>query len=291
MKNYWILGLALAVFFGCQQKQASQSDETTEEQASDEVIPLNWRLASQAYTFKEFTFAETLDKLDSLGVKYVEAYRGQQIGGGYEGTTHFSMDAATRQVLKKMLADKGIIMVNYGVVRASDEAEWRSIFEFAKDMGIETLTAEPEPEHFEFLAPMTEEYGINLAIHNHPEPSRYWHPDSVLMIIEKYDNDRIGACADVGHWIRSGLNPIESLQALEGNIISLHFKDLNEMTREAHDVPWGQGVGNAKGMLEELKRQRFEGVFSIEYEHNWLNSMPEVKQCVDFFNETQAQLM
>lgn len=290
MKNYWTLILALAMLASCKQKQETAANAEVEE-APVENVQLNWRLASQAYTFKEFTFAETLDKLDSLGVKYVEAYRGQPIGGGYEGTTHYSMDADTRQVIKKMLADKGITLVNYGVVRAKDEAEWRTIFEFAKDMGIETLTVEPEPAHFEFLSPMTEEYGINLAIHNHPKPSQYWHPDSVLMIVEKYDNSRIGACADVGHWVRSGLDPIESLQALEGKIISLHFKDLNEMAREAHDVPWGQGVGDAKGMLEELHRQRFEGVFSIEYEYNWLNSMPEVQQCVDFFNETQAQLM
>lgn len=290
MKKYLILILALAVLVSCKQKQETEANAEVEE-TSAEKVQLNWRLASQAYTFKEFTFAETLDKLDSLGVKFVEAYRGQQIGGGYEGTTHYSMDTETREVIKKMLADKGITLVNYGVVRAADEEEWRTIFKFAREMGIETLTVEPEPEHFEFLAPMTEEFDVNLAIHNHPQPSRYWHPDSVLMIIDQYDNGRIGACADVGHWVRSGLNPIESLQALEGKIISLHFKDLNEMAREAHDVPWGQGVGNAKGMLEELRKQRFEGVFSIEYEHNWLNSMPEVQQCVDFFNETQAKLM
>jgi len=290
MKKYWILAFAVTIMFSCKQKQETENKEEAEE-APAENVQLNWRLASQAYTFKEFTFAETLDKLDSLGVKYVEAYRGQQLGGGYEGTTHYSMDAETQAIMKKMLADKGITLVNYGVVRGEDEAEWRTIFEFAKEMGIETLTVEPEPAQFEFLAPMTEEYGVNLAIHNHPQPSRYWHPDSVLMVVDKYDNDRIGACADVGHWVRSGIDPIEGLQALEGKIISLHFKDLNEMAKEAHDVPWGTGVSDAAGMLEELKRQKFEGVFSIEYEHNWHNSMQEVKECVTFFNKKQAQLM
>ncbi|MCK4294411.1 MAG: DUF1080 domain-containing protein, partial [Planctomycetes bacterium] len=30
--------------------------------------------------------------------------------------------------------------------------------------------------------------------------------------------------------------------------------------------------------------------FSIEYEHNWLNSMPEIKKCVEFFRKTAAEL-
>jgi hypothetical protein len=60
--------------------------------------------------------------------------------------------------------------------------------------------------------------------------------------------------------------------------------------REAHDVPWGTGVSQAGAILAELDRQNFKGVFSIEYEHNWLNSMPEIKKCVGFFRKTQAEL-
>jgi hypothetical protein len=43
-------------------------------------------------------------------------------------------------------------------------------------------------------------------------------------------------------------------------------------------------------MLAELKRQKFKGVFCVEYEHNWENSVPEIAQCVKFFNATCAEL-
>jgi hypothetical protein len=36
------------------------------------------------------------------------------------------------------------------------------------------------------------------------------------------------------------------------------------------------------GVLDELKRQGFEGNISIEYEHNWDHSVPEVAQCIGF---------
>ena len=100
----------------------------------------------------------------------------------------------------------------------------------------------------------------------------------------------LGACADVGHYVRSGLDPVECLKKLEGRLIALHFKDLNEKSLKAHDVPWGTGISNVKGMLAELKRQKFKGVFCVEYEYNWENSMPEIAECVKFFNASVAAL-
>jgi hypothetical protein len=104
---------------------------------------------------------------------------------------------------------------------------------------------------------------------------------------------RIGACADTGHWMRSGINPLEAVKKLgaQKRIISLHFKDLNEFGNpKAHDVIWGTGLANAKAILAELARQDFKGVFSIEYEYNWLESMPEIAGCVAFFRKTAAEL-
>ena len=57
------------------------------------------------------------------------------------------------------------------------------------------------------------------------------------------------------------------MKKLEGRIISFHFKDLNKMGAGAHDVIWGTGINNVKGMLTEVHRQGIKAVFSIEYEH------------------------
>ena len=83
--------------------------------------------------------------------------------------------------------------------------------------------------------------------------------------------------------MRSGIKPVEALKVLRGRIISAHLKDLNEFgVRNAHDVPFGQGKADMKAVLDELKAQGFQGNLSIEYEHNWDNSLPEVTQCVDY---------
>ena len=185
-----------------------------------------------------------------------------------------------------VLAEKGLHLVNYGVVGLNnDEKVNRIVFDFARDMGIETIVSEPPDEAWDLIEKLCDEYKINVAIHNHPRPSHYWNPDKVAETI-KGRSKYIGVCADIGHWLRSGVNPLDALKKLDGRIISLHFKDLNEFgNKEAYDLPWGLGVANIPEILNELKRQNFKGVFSIEYEHNWTSSLPEIQQCVTFFNK------
>jgi sugar phosphate isomerase/epimerase len=100
--------------------------------------------------------------------------------------------------------------------------------------------------------------------------------------VVKDRDQRIGSCADTGHWQRSGLNPVDCLRILKGRVVSSHLKDLNEWTLKGHDMPYGQGKGDIKATLDEFKAQGFDGPISVEYEYNWETSVPEIKQCIDF---------
>ncbi len=261
----------------------------TGSQSQNPEVALGWKLGAQAYTFNRFTFAEAIDKIKSCGLSYVEAYPGQTIGGGIEGKMEPGMSAEKRNQILKMLQDKGVKMVSFGVTGAKDEAGWRELFEFAVSMGLENITMEPEPEFIPLVSKLCDEYQINAALHNHPAPSRYWNPDVVIAAMQG-QSKRLGACADIGHWVRSGLDPVECLKKLEGHVIQLHFKDLNEKSKNAHDVHWGTGVSNVDGVLAELKRQNFQGLFSAEYEHNWENSTPDVTASVQYFREAVKKI-
>ena len=114
----------------------------------------------------------------------------------------------------------------------------------------------------------------------------WWFKVAVI----KDRDSRIGACADTGHWVRSNLKPVECLRILKGRIVSSHLKDLNQMGPSAHDVPYGLGVSDVAGILDELKAQGFAGNLSIEYEYHWENSSPEIAESVKFFNSVCAGL-
>jgi len=252
---------------------------------------LGWRLGCQAYSFNRFTFHEALDKIAAVGLHYVEAYPGQKLSAEQPGVRIGpELNAEQRRELLKRLADKNIQLVNYGVCGLQkEEGACRKTFDFAKEMGIETLVSEPAPEALDTIEKLCDEYKINLAIHNHPKPSRYWNYTTVLEACQGRSK-HVGACADTGHWMRSGIHPVEALQKLEGRIISFHFKDLNKFgIRSAHDMPWGTGVGNVDAMLAEIHRQGLKAVFSIEYEHNWLNSLPEIAKSVKYFDQVAAR--
>ncbi len=108
-----------------------------------------------------------------------------------------------------------------------------------------------------------------------------WDPNYVLSVVKDRD-PRIGSCADTGHWVQSGLKPVDCLKILQGRIISVHLHDMNEMGPDCHDVPDGTGVSDVPGILDELKRQHFVGNVSIEYEYNWENNVTDAAQCIGF---------
>ncbi|HVG17352.1 MAG TPA: hypothetical protein VM935_20430, partial [Chitinophagaceae bacterium] len=57
-----------------------------------------------------------------------------------------------------------------------------------------------------------------------------------------------------------------------------------------HDVPWGKGISNIKGVLQELKRQKFKGPIFAEYEHNWMNNAPEIAESIKYVRNVVKEM-
>jgi len=241
----------------------------------------------QAWTFNHFSVFEAIDKTAEAGGKVIEFYPGQKLSKEQPDIKfdHNVSDDIIAQV-KAKLAEKGIRAVNYGVVGIpKDEAGVRKVFEFAKKLDLYGVTTE-SVESLDTIEKLVKEYDIRVGIHNHPRrPNdanyKVWDPNYVLSVVKDRDS-RIGSTADIGHWVRSGLDPLECLKILKGRIISTHLKDLNEKSASAHDVPYGNGVSNIPGILKELKRQGFVGNVSIEYEYNWEDNAYDAAQCIGF---------
>lgn len=240
-----------------------------------------------------FTLAEALDKTQQLGLKYIEVYPGHKLGGKWgDRVFDFNLDTLTQKELKELATSKGIKIVGIGVYVAENSSDWEKMFHFAKAMDLEFITCEPALDDWDLVEKLSVQYNIKISVHNHPKPSDYWDPDNLLKAIS-HRGQSLGSCADVGHWRREGLDQIGCLKELDGRLISLHFKDIaaeKAGEKEQHDVIWGTGILNVKEMLKELKKQGFKGVFSIEYEYNWENSVPDIKKCVNYFNEATNEI-
>ena len=278
--------LACLLLAGCRTPRLKTVEETAGKTSSGRVVapvvPADWKLSVQAYTYRKFSFLAAVDACASMGIRYIEAYPGQKIGGSLPGKFHHSMadDAAAR--LRDELSRRNVTLVAYGVVNGKDADEWRQIFRFAQTMGIGTICTEPPQDALDAVCALADEFEINVALHNHAKPSRYWDPATVLAACEGR-TARIGACADNGHWARSGLRGTDAAKLLQGRIRWFHLKDVDAPAKHGHCVPFGTGAAAVNDLLAELRRQEFKGFFSIEYESDPANPSPVVKACVDYF--------
>jgi sugar phosphate isomerase/epimerase len=160
-------------------------------------------------------------------------------------------------------------------------------------MGIETFMTEPKLEALDTVEKYADRYGINVALHNHDAKAspNYWNPQGILKACQGRSK-RMGACVDLGYWMRSGIDPVEAVRLLKDRVITVQMHDLDNRKAEGQDVPWGTGAGRTREFFSELQKLNLRPtMIGIEYSRDWLESLPKVAQCVEFYNNTVLSLV
>ena len=232
-----------------------------------------YRLGIQLYSLRGYNVDDALRHAADLGFEQVEFYSGML-------ATNASMDEI--RAVRKKVNELGMSISAHGVNRLTKDADAnRKLFEFAKALGIPTITADPDPDSFDNLDELVKEFDIRVAIHNHGPRHRYNKAVDVLTAIDKHD-ERIGACADLGHYIRSGQGATEVIRLLKGRLYGIHLKDFAEMKDKTHGVILGKGHLDVEGVFRGLKAVGFpaNGAISLEYEESPKDPIADIRQCV-----------
>lgn len=252
----------------------------------DDIKQGGFAVGPQAYTFNRFTAFEAIEKAEQAGAKCIEFFPGQKLSKeSPDKKLHHLMSDDDLKALQSKLAQHHVKAVNYGVVGGSNDAEWRKIFEFGKKLGLYAITTE-DVKNIDIIEKLVKEFDIRVGYHEHakrPEDRNYqiWDPSFVASMVKDRD-PRIGAAADTGHWVTSGLVPLDGLKILKGRIISVHLKDRPVMGQQMPDCVYGTGISDIAGLLAELKAQGFQGNISVEYENKWDDNVGDVKTNVEF---------
>ena len=227
-------------------------------------VSQNWKLGVALYTFHTFSFPKQLELADSAGFKYVEGFSFADAGPELKDSMIMQLSPGGIDKIKKLLRDKKIKMSSIFLTGGNNEAEWEKQFQLAKRLNVEYVTAEPGVKMWDMVDSLAGIYKLKVAIHNHWKGvSAYWSPDSVLAAIKNHPN--FGACPDLGHWPKSGIDPVEGLKKLQGYIIGIHIKDIAAFNHpELKDVPIGKGVVDFPAVFRELKRQNYKRYLMIE---------------------------
>lgn len=232
-----------------------------------------FKMGIQSYSLRAFKTDEALKMTQKLGLRYWEAF-----------PAHFRMthDPVIIREYKKLLAKYNVNLISYGVLDfTTNEEDARYKFEFAKKMGIKILSAYPQPDSFGLLNQLVSEYKINIAIHNHGPG------DNLYDLIAKEEkalqpaDDRIGACIDTGHYLRSNEDPVSAASRFGKRVYSIHLKDVKDGANGAKDFT-ELGKGNLKTveLLKTLIANRFDGILAVEYEEHENAPMPYIEECL-----------
>jgi inosose dehydratase len=239
----------------------------------------------QSYSLRNFKLPEAIRHLQGMGVHYVEL-----------ATGHLAPTASDDQIAEaKKLCEAADIKINAHGVSAfnKDHEKNKKIFEFAKRLGIRTMTANPQPdaETFASLDKLVAEYDIKIAIHNHGPGALYDKLDSVVKVIKDHDK-RIGACVDCGHFLRSGEDPVKCVLELNDRVYGVHMKDEKETnTKASANAILGKGHLDVIGLFKALRKIKFPATaaLSLEYEANPMNPIDDMKACLEAVKEAIAK--
>lgn len=225
-----------------------------------------FKMGFQSYSLRHFKgIDDCIGQAQKLELAYVELYRG-----------HLDPSSPQEKVkeVRERLAAAGLQVNAFGVERyTADHAQNEALFEFGKALGVTNLSADPEKDAFPSLEKLVRQYDIRIAIHNHgPEDKRWARPEWILDSVKSLD-PRIGSCADLGHFIRSGINPVEAIERLGSRVLGVHFKDFD---KSGKDVVLGQGQLNVVKTLAALKKVGFNGPLSLEFEGDVENPVPKM---------------
>lgn len=249
--------------------------------AADSADPYRgFKMGIQSYSLRGFKVQEALAISKKLGLTHWESF-----------PSHIPIGTVPKYISeqKAMLDAAGVHLMAFGVVGFDgNESKAREVFEFAKAIGIESISADPvnDAATFGMLDKLVDEYGVHIAIHNHGPRSRWNRIDDVVNAVKDH-HPRIGACVDTGHYLRSSENPVEAIQRLKGRVFGVHLKDVKDA--KVFKIV-GEGDLDLVGCLRELQKQKYNFCLALEYEENEKNPVPDLEICLQNVRAAMAKL-
>jgi sugar phosphate isomerase/epimerase len=240
-----------------------------------------FKLGLASYTLRKFDLDETLAMTKRLGLKYI-CFK----------SFHLPLDstpAQIRAVLNKV-EDAGLILYGGGVISMKSKDQVHQAFDYAKAAGMKVIIGVPAPDLLPLVDKKVQQYDIKVAIHNHgPGDKLYPTPAEAYERIKHLDR-RIGLCHDIGHTKRIGADPVASTEKYADRLLDVHVKDVSQASPKGHSVEIGRGVIDIPRFLRTLKKVRYSGVVSFEYEKDANDPMAGLAESVGYVRGVLAAI-
>ncbi len=235
-----------------------------------------------SYSLRSFTLDQAIEMTKQLRVKHISLK---------DMHLSFKTTPEERKEARKKIEDAGLVLMGGGVIyMGNNEVEVRGRFEYARDAGMPTVVAAPDPLALDLVEKMAKEFNIRVAIHNHgPGDKRYPSPLDVMRLVKDRD-PLMGLCMDVGHTVRLGEDPVAVIQQCASRLYDFHIKDVTEAVAKGGNVPVGRGVIDIVAVLKSLLKMNFSHHVALEYEIDAKAPLPGMMESYAYMRGVLAAL-
>lgn len=240
----------------------------------DIAAPGGLRLGMASYSFRAFNLDETIAMTVRLGLKRLSVK-----------SMHLPLENSSDQIRAAAAKIRAAGLEPYagGVIYMAKEAEVEQAFAYARAAGMEMIVGVPDHGLLPLVEKKVKQYDLKLAIHNHgPTDKVYPSPQSADDLIHGLD-PRIGLCLDVGHTQRCGIDPAEAAEKCFDRLLDVHIKDVTAATAEGATLEAGRGIVDLPKFLATLRRLKYTGTVSLEYEKDEKDPLPGAAESIGYF--------
>jgi sugar phosphate isomerase/epimerase len=231
------------------------------------------------YTFKEFTVEKTIEMMKRIGVANLSLK-----------DFHMPMNSNKEQInaIIGKFKSAGINVYTVGVVYMKTQESVDQAFEYAKMAGVKMIVGAPDYGLLTYVEKKIKTYDFKMAIHNHgPDNPLYPNATDIWNHIKDLDA-RIGICIDIGHTTRDGQDPSVDILKYSPRIYDMHIKDVDKATKDGKTVEMGRGIINIPKVVETLRKIKYSGSCSLEFEKDMTDPLPGIAESIGYLKGVMA---
>jgi sugar phosphate isomerase/epimerase len=233
--------------------------------------PFSLGLAS--YTFREFSLEDTISMTKRVGLEKITLK-----------SMHLPLESSKAAITAaaERVRNAGLDLYGCGVVYMTNAAEVEQAFAYARTAKMRIIIGVPNPELLGLVNQKVKDYNIKLAIHNHgPDDKLYPTPESAYKKIKNLDF-RLGLCIDIGHTMRSGVDPADAAIKFADRLLDVHIKDVTARSKEGQTAEMGRGIIDIPEFSRALIKINYQGTVAFEYEKDGKDPLPGLAESVGY---------
>lgn len=259
--------LILACIFLCSMPAHAQ----TTTQPSDKEL---FKVAIAGYTFVHFKLDETLKMMQTVDVHYLCIK-----------DFHLPFNSTDEEIaaFHAKLAAHNVTGYAVGPIYMKTKEEVDRAFEYAKRVGVKLIVGVPNHDVLPYVNEKVKEYDFKYAIHLHgPDIELYPNATDIYNRVKDLD-PRIGMCLDIGHDARDGQDPIADLKKYKDRVFDIHMKNTSAAAKEGKTGEIGRGVIDITAFVKMLRKVKYTGACSLEYERNMKDPLAGIAESIGYF--------